>query len=129
MLRITLTRTGNRPLVFDGERIAAVSSRDRDANRWHDLSLYRTTNGNFVLSIEYGTIWQGEMEHSDAVIVDSADAVAQILRTTDPSEHATGMPVYNDAMRVKEDRRRAELQARYDAAVSELLADLPEELA
>ena len=127
MLRITLTRTGNRPLAFDGEQIAASSSRHRDANRWHDLSLYKTSNGNFVLSVDYNTIWQGEMDYSDAVIVDSADAVAQVLRTTDPTKHATGFPVYSDAMRVKEDRRRAELQARYDAAVSELLADLPEE--
>ena len=129
MSRITLTRTGNRPLAFDGEQIAASSSRHRDANRWHDLALYRTTNGNFVLSVDYNTIWQGERDHSDAVIVDSADAVAEFLRNFNPCEHAMGFPVYNDVMRIKEDRRRAELQARYDEAVSELLADLPEELA
>ena len=132
MQRITLARTGNRPVTFDGEKIAESSSRyvtGREANRWHDLAMYLTTNGNFVLSVQYGTQWQGELDHADAVIVDSAEAVADYMRSLDPNEHATGMPIYNEAMRTKEDRRRADLKNRYDAAVSELLAVLPEELA
>jgi len=131
MKRITLKRTGDRPLSFEGEKIAEITSHylaDEKSSRWHALELYRTTKGQMVLSVVYRTLWQGELDHHFACICDKVDDIMDALHSYDPNAYVVGFPGYTEALKVKEERRAQDLQLRYDTAVSDLLASLPEEL-
>lgn len=55
--RYRLERPGGLPLLFEGWRLAHVDSRDqmtehqrKHRDRWSDLSIYRTTRGNWVVA-------------------------------------------------------------------------------
>ena len=48
----TVPRDGKRSLRFVGEAVAAASSHSHqgpDQNRWHELRLYKTQSGKYVL--------------------------------------------------------------------------------
>ena len=124
-----LERTGDRPLEFEGEIIAESDSRSvsgQDANRWHELTLYRTVSGKLILSITYCSQWQGEMEHH-LVEETTEEDIAGILKCYDPCEFISGFPPYPQ-FQDKQARIEKDLRLRYEKAVSELLADLPEKI-
>ena len=127
---ITLERTGNRPLEFDGSEIATIRTRyagGRDHNRWYEVTLYETNGGKYVIAITYGTIWEGESENYMAQVFDTIKDVTEQLRNYDPCSFILNMPnapQFND----KQGRIRAELARRYNNAVSEVLADFPEKV-
>src|SRR3990167_1105524 len=129
MGKIKLPRTGDRPLAFAGEQIAAADSRQPQGpcqNRWYDLALYRTEGGTYVVAIGYRTQWQGELPRDQAhKCSDVAEAVA-ILRDTIPELPLNGFPPGQQY-----DERRAHVEGAvrkcYEHAVSELLADVEPE--
>jgi len=129
MPKITLTRSGDRPLVFHGDLIGQVESKrlnEKKGSRWYELELYHAW-GTFVLSIVYRTTWQDEVDHHEAHILCDPEQVVRVLQTTDPVEWVRGYPPYPNW----EKRQAAlflDLRSRYDAAVSELLAGFPEPL-
>jgi len=131
---ITFPRTGDRPLIFEGERVATASSEhlrsDGAATRWHELALYAVNPTKFVLAIGYRTRWQGELENDQAHVFESIEAVRDFLRNHDPCEGVTRVRGQDGPglLRRGEIRRMAELSERFDAAVSELLAQFPEAL-
>lgn len=130
MEQYKLTRTGQRPLEFIGEIIAEADSRvsaGRENNRWHELALYRTEGGQYVLSVDFQTQWQGEHDHQEAWILDSPDEVEGILTRLDPCEHMESMPSAPQ-FQEKDQKRRDILTRNYRVAVSELLDGLPERL-
>lgn len=43
-------RNGNRTLRFEGRLLASASSKRRDASRWIEFDLYKTSAGTYVLS-------------------------------------------------------------------------------
>lgn len=123
---ITLPRTGDRPLQFEGEEIASADSRmisGKQANRWHELALYSTESGKYVISVGYRTQWQGELGNDTAIICASPEAVTEELRGVDPLAHVVGFP---PGAQYAEKRTRLErdITARFEAAVSELLSDM-----
>lgn len=87
----TIRRDGDLPLQFTGELVSEASSRERDAQRWYDLALYRTDGGRWVVGIVYRTRWQGEQDYYAAHVSDLPELVS-LLRALAPAEHVQGYP-------------------------------------
>jgi hypothetical protein len=125
---ITLTRTGQAPLRFTGELLEESDGHiqgGKDHNRWHELAVYRTNGGSYVVRIAYKTIWQGELDREMAEIVGKPEAVAEVLRDYDPTSHVQGYPP-GEHYAAKQARTLDDIRRRYDAQVSEILASAPE---
>jgi hypothetical protein len=132
MLNITLRRTGDRLLQFTGQVVATVSSRNiagKDNDCWHEIELFLTPGGQFVVAVGYRSGRSGEMPHDEAVVLETENEVAEYLKTgVDPTEH---LVIHQPDSRPDEDgeRFRKDLIARYRAAVSRILGSLsPEKL-
>jgi len=130
METITLTRTGQSPLVFDGELVAAASSHHgggQQHNRWHEAAIYRTSAGTYVVAVEYCTQWQGEQGRHWAVPATDGRAVETILLEIGAESQSLpiGYPI-GEAYADRQARMLADLTARYDHLVSELLASWPD---
>jgi hypothetical protein len=66
MPTFTLERAGAKHLRFNGELLAAASSRDATSERWTDLALYRTAANSYVVSVIGRTTLDGETDrHAD----------------------------------------------------------------
>lgn len=122
---ITLKRTGKAPLRFTGELIKESDGGSRDANRWHELAVYRTAKGKYVVRIAYRTRWQGELDRDTAEIVAKPNEVAAALEEYDPCSPVGGYPA-GEAYADRQARLMNDIRRRYDAQVSELLASSPE---
>lgn len=122
----TLPRTGNRPLEFEGEPLAEASSHSHDgatSARWHELAIYRTGGGKYVVAIGYRTRWQGEHNHDEVLVEDTAEGAAEIIRSTVPTTHLIGYPL-GEQYAEKQARIERAICAAYEAAASEVLAAL-----
>lgn len=129
METITLPRTGDRPLQFEGDEIASADSRmisGQQANRWHELALYSTESGKYVISVGYRTQWQGELNHDSAIICVDPEAVTEELKRVNPLAHFVGFPSGGQYAE-KQARLERDITARFGAAVSELLSDMTPE--
>lgn len=128
MKEYVLTRTGDRPLKFSGELIAQVDGRifaGQEQNRWHELRVYKTASGKYVLEVSYYTQWQGESCHHQASVHDTVAGVADEIRVTNPLEHLLGYPPHLQFAE-KQARLEESLQQRWGVLVSEILNDLPD---
>jgi crotonobetainyl-CoA:carnitine CoA-transferase CaiB-like acyl-CoA transferase len=127
MNEMILQRTGLAPLRFRGELLARSEGRiqnGRDHNRWHDLRVYRTAGGTFVVAIGYRTQWQGESDHDQAETCPEPGDVVTVLTTYDPTGPVTGYPA-GDAYAEKQARLLADVRRRFEVQVSEILAANP----
>lgn len=120
-----IDRTGEIPLAFTGELVGQADGQwaaGREQSRWHDLRLYHTAGGQYVLHAEYHTLWQGELGHSWAAIAE-------------PGEFTDVLASYDAAARVQslfdrppDARHRAAVQGdvvrRYRAQVTDVLIDV-----
>lgn len=86
MEKIQVQRSGERTLVFRGERIFGADDRTIDGprqNRWAELTVYRTAGGKYVAAVCRRTQWQGEEDRYHAAVVDDPaefeGALAEIL--------------------------------------------------
>jgi crotonobetainyl-CoA:carnitine CoA-transferase CaiB-like acyl-CoA transferase len=119
-----LSRSGRPPLKFTGEEIAGSEGRiqnGHDHNRWHDLTVYRTAAGAYVVAIQYHTQWQGECEHAEAVVCGDTDEVAAQLQSYDPAQYCQGYPA-GEPYKERQARLLSDLRARYEAQISEVLS-------
>lgn len=125
MTRQRIERTGKSSLAFDGEVVASVDGCDvngKEQNRYHDLALWRTDTGKYVLDIQYVTKWRGELGYRHAEIVEPGE-VAERLRAYDPCAHVQGFPdrpEYAD----RQVNLLNWIRSRYDVQVGELLAQV-----
>lgn len=121
----TLRRTGQRPLAFQGELLAQASGKwqlHREHNRWHEIQVYETAGGKYIVAIAYRTIWEGEADHSYAEVCDEPTKVADVLREYDPIKFVVGYPA-GSAYAERQARLIQDIQLRYDTLVSEVLSD------
>jgi hypothetical protein len=132
MLNITVRRTGDRLLQFTGQVIATVSSRNiagTESDCWHELGLYLTAGGQYVVAVGYRTGRNGELSHDEAIVLETEEEVSEFLKNgIDAGEH---LGVHQQASRTEEnvERIRKDLIARYQAAVSRILGSLrPEKI-
>lgn len=128
MTNINLRRTGDRLLQFTGQILCMVSTKEMttsESGRWHEIELYLTAGGKYVVAVGYRTLHEGELPDDSAVVLDTENDVAEFLKNgIDPAAHLTGLPADDDMEKIKTD-----LAARYRAAVSRVLNSLgPEKL-
>lgn len=123
-----LKRTGDAPLAFVGELISEVSSKTPNSSRWHEIGIYRTAQGNWVLEIVYRTQWEGELDNHVALWLTHTPGemldIGAALKHYDPTSHVQGYPP-NEFYRDRQARLLADMQRRYDDLVTQLL-DSPE---
>ena len=129
MTKFKLPRTGDRPVEFSGEKIAAANSQQIQGpcqTRWYELSLYYTESRKYVVAIGYRTQWQGELSEDRVYIEDSIANAADTLRTTIPE-----LPLYGFPSGQQYDAKRAHVEGAvrkcYEHAVGELLAHVEPE--
>ena len=129
MTTFTLPRTGDRPLQFDGDQLAATDSRQSQGpcqTRWYELSLYRTDGGKYAVAIGYRTQWQGELPRDEVHVEDTLPGAVEVLRTTVPELplHAFPAGEHFDAKRA---HVAGAVRACYETAISELLENVEPE--
>lgn len=124
----TLSRSGRAPLTFTGELLAESDGErcaGKEQNRWHDLAVYRTTGGKYIVAIQYRTRWEGELSRDKVEISETAVAVACHLEEYNPTAAVRGFPA-GDAYAERQARLLADIRQRYEAQVSEILGAMPE---
>jgi hypothetical protein len=90
---VRLTRTGDAPLVFSGRVLADVSSKqlgEGDVPRWHDLAIYETAAGQYVVAIGYRTTSKGETGRDTLAVVVDRSELRDALKRYDPVAHVPG---------------------------------------
>jgi hypothetical protein len=88
MATYTLRRTGQTPLIFEGEEIACIYGRWDDGVEWgryHNLAVYRTDTGCYVLSIQYRTDCEDEQPHDRTMVVQDLGGLEDELAAYDPT--------------------------------------------
>ena len=125
MKSIMLERDGDAPLVFEGELLAEARGGDPDRSRWHELALYRSRAGNYVLEARYESRWQGESGAREALVLDGPASLRASLRAYDPLKNVVGYPP-GAAYAGKQARLETGLRRDYESLVRDLYRSLPE---
>jgi hypothetical protein len=124
-----LLRTGDQAVSFEGlvmAEAAGTQINGRERDRGHDLRVYQTVGGNFIVEIVYWTTWKGEAEVRTVLVAGKELArVAVQLKDYDPLAHVLGYPPA-ERFAAKQSRLQARLRADYSTRVSDVLAQLPE---
>ena len=122
-----IERTGQRPIEFEGEQLAEVSTRNhagKERNRWHELAVWKTASGKFVAVVAYHTQWEGEAGYDDALVFDSLEQVATLFEEyIFPNIGSIGYPAsptYED----RQARLMADLEQAFKHAAGRLLTKL-----
>lgn len=74
-----LARTEDVPLVFEGQLLADVSSREPGVERWQEVRIYRTESSRYVTEVVGRSIKEGERDFLTVKVHD------------DPAEVRTGL--------------------------------------
>jgi len=128
MKEYTLTRTGDRPLSFTGELLAVADGRihsGQEQNRWHEIRVYKTAGGKYVLEIEYCTCWQGENSHHRGSVHSNTDALLANLRDYNPIGRLIGFPPH-PTYAEKQARLEESLRQRWETLVTEIFDEIPD---
>lgn len=82
MQEYTVTREEQKDLRFLGEILAESSNKwvaGKDKTRWHELTLYRTASGKYVLQDDYWTLWQGEENSRTVEVFNTAEELLEFM--------------------------------------------------
>ena len=96
MQEYKIKRTGLISLRFDGVVLKNIDGYHIEGDkptRWHDLNLYKTKAGKFVLELNYRSIWGREYSHYSAFVMQSLDELESVLTDYDPLQFVEGFPV------------------------------------
>jgi arylamine N-acetyltransferase len=129
MQTYTISRTGDVPLKFEGERLAGVSTQQisgKDRNRWYEVDLYRTRVGKYVLKVHYMTLWQGEQFSTHVILCNTTADVRKSLLDFDPMQDVSGYPP-GEAYAEKQARLERTLKLDWAAGVRELFEGIETE--
>jgi|GEM_PF-2008447 len=122
--KMVIQRTGKRPLVFEGELIEEMYGANGRANRWHDISIYKTVGFNFIVVIKYTSTWDNEVQFQSAMIVESVDEIASCLENHDCTEYVQGIPPISPEHIKKQEALLQDIKLRYKDLVSFILSKL-----
>lgn len=92
---VRLTRTGDAPLAFIGRILADVSGQrlgEGDVPRWHDVAIYETAGGQYVVAIGYRTTSKGEMGRDTLAVIADRNELRDALKRYDPVAQVQGVP-------------------------------------
>ena len=126
MSSFTLTRTGQAPLKFDGEIVAEASSHlstGQEANRWHEVRVYRIDPLKHVVEVIYRTCWQGEQDYHWVLEAAAPSSVEMRLREIgcEIAKPVKGYPAGGHYAE-KQARMLGDLQQRFEHLISEVLS-------
>lgn len=79
-----LKRTGKRPLRFQGIPLVKVGDPRPDHNPWHEVNIYETDTGSFVVQIRVHNDSEDEPDIFRAEPFETVEDVTQYLQTYDP---------------------------------------------
>lgn len=130
-----LTQTGEAPVRFSGEEIAAVThdppapkSKHAGARRWHVLKLFQHDDGRYVASVGFRSQFDMEEPHDEILIAASLSEMADELADYDPTEFLHGYPQDWEgserrarAFQTKQQNLERRVTEDYDNRVSQLL--------
>ena len=89
MASFTIERTGLPVLQFNGEELVDLAGCDPDGStggRVHDVSVYRTEDGEFIVEISYRSPHSSEVSDDYVEAVESTAEIEEILSLYDPTE-------------------------------------------
>ena len=122
-----LRRSGTGPLQFEGELLAFASGHDlwpknkpRPPNRYHNIGLYRTHKGRYVVAVEFRCDTKFDDPYDAVEVLDSPQDVVEYLEDFDPLEGVRGWTLERHAEQDK--RLREALTNNFERLVSLLLA-------
>lgn len=89
--KVTLPRTAQRPLTFEGRELATGESHTNNAHPDYSgqvgkatrATVYQTRGGNLVLEVVHWTVWQGETDEYTAHVYDTSEALLSDLEHQD----------------------------------------------
>ncbi|MDZ4245741.1 MAG: hypothetical protein U1D67_01335 [Dehalococcoidia bacterium] len=78
---IIVKRTGQAPLRVRGEVVASNGTAEGQGSpgRWQDVKVLSTASKRYVVSIHHNTMWQGEHDTDEAVVLPSLNQVVEYL--------------------------------------------------
>lgn len=124
MTKHLIERTGLAPLQFNGVLIADQTGnmhRGKQRERWTNLYLYRTDEGQHVLHGEFYSDWPGESAVKWAQVVDDFTEVMALLQEHNPAKMA-GIGYPNGVQFMgKQKRLMEQLEADYADRVGAIL--------
>ena len=128
---IILHRSGMTPLRFHGRELARFDGcnyRGVEHQRYHDLELYKSDVGTYVLHIYYQSLWHkgGEPDKHTVYVTDCAEDIAFFLEKHDCTAGVLGFPP-GEHFAAKQERMMKDLVLRFRAGVSHILDALPAE--
>ena len=123
-----IPRFADAPLAFTGERLATVSGQftrpGKQNKRWHEIHVYRTDSGKYVVSILFRCDTSHDDPYDEAEVFGTPGDVVEYLQTFDPVDRVRGWPVETHA---EQDRRlREALTANFDRLVAQLIGSRAE---
>jgi DNA topoisomerase IB len=131
MTLFTLPRSGQQPLVFTGEGLAESLGdlcEGQEQSRWHNIKVYRTTGGKYVLAIQYRTRWtkskheeNNEVARDVAEVLPNSGALTSRLLGYDACAAVVGFPPL-PSFQHKQERLLASVRDRFAAQVSDVLS-------
>jgi len=127
MQEFRLPRTGLDDFVFNGEAVVHVgggASDARGADRWHEVTVYRTDRDTWVASIAYRSTFKGEGNNDYVEEVNDAEEIEPLLSLYNPEEHFE-IPKSPAAQPQATATALKELVRRYDKLICDVLVSLP----
>src|SRR4051812_41381294 len=80
MAEHVIHRSGEVDLMFEGELLADLSSRQERRPRWQEVRIYRTATGKWVTELVGRSIVGGERDRVRVTVCDTATEVRDSLR-------------------------------------------------
>ena len=124
----TLDRTGQPPVRFTGDLMFEKSSHDPVTGplheRWHEVRVYRTKAGNWIVSIQFRTTFASERETSTVAICTDKAGMVLPLTSFDPVASIIGHPVGSTNFERKNAAIHVAVRDSYRACVSAVFEQL-----
>ena len=125
---ITLDRTGQTPLRFTGDLIYETSSHDPVSGtlheRWHEVRVYRTKAGKWIVAITFCTTFANEHETCTVTVCPDQAAIVGPLTGYDPVASIIGHPIGSTNFERKNAAVQVAVRDGYRACASAVFAKL-----
>ena len=127
MKTYTYRRTGSRPLQFEGEHLADISTADHNENRWFEAKLAITKGGSYVVAVTYFSRWEKE---NDLYFAHhgTAEEVSAWLEGFDFMQGVLGIPTGVQNWAEKQARLEKNMRSHWGQVVSALCTELGPEI-
>jgi len=80
---VKLPRSGDIPIGFYGERVAARSGETlwgREHSYWYEISIYKSIANKFIIAVRYRSAKEKDEDHDDVLLADDVTDVVMQLR-------------------------------------------------